>query len=339
MSRTRVAPSPLLGALLLLALPNVVACGHTVLEDWSIISGRVVDPEHLMTDDAILMIGTGNESSFAMHPVPMESNGSFRTRPLPPATYVLEVIRSPHSPTAAAATVGLSIVTLGTSDVSNVTVLVHPDLTIQGRFRMESDEAGAEWPTHMTVVAALVLQDGTSVAHTVGALGAPGGRFVLHNVFGARILRCGYELAPGSAWWPTKVLLDGVDITNTPTDFGTAGNGRLEVVFTRHPAQLAGTVTDARGEPGRYAWVVVFPADRTLWRSWSTMLQAVKTDANGAFRVTATAGHYLVRALSPDALPSDSAAFPRLGRIAEGAMTVDLDERERKVLRLTTGGF
>jgi hypothetical protein len=79
------------------------------------------------------------------------------------------------------------------------------------------------------------------------------------------VLRCGYTLAPGSWWWPSKVLLDGVDITNVPTDFGDAENSRLEVVFTQHPARFTGTVSDVKGQPVPASLVMLFSADRTLW--------------------------------------------------------------------------
>ena len=146
--------------------------------------------------------------------------------------------------------VGFNIVTVGTADVSGVTVEIRRDTALTGRFRTESDNPSAEWPPHLSVGAFLALE-GMPMLPGPGADGAPAGRFVLRNAFGPRVLRCGYTLAPGNDWWPSQVILNGVDITNVPTDFSAHENGRLEVFFTQHPARIAGTVIDADGQPVR----------------------------------------------------------------------------------------
>jgi hypothetical protein len=92
-------------------------------------------------------------------------------------------------------------------------------------------------PPHIVVNAFLAMR-GSPALHGAVAEGAWGGKFVLRNAFGPRVLRAGYTRAPGAAWWPSRVLLDGVDITNTPTDFSTKAESVLEVGFTQHPARI-----------------------------------------------------------------------------------------------------
>jgi hypothetical protein len=46
----------------------------------------------------------------------------------------------------------------------------------------------------------------------------------------------------------SRVILNGVDVTNASTDFSAYENAQLEIVFTRHPARIAGTVTDTQGQ-------------------------------------------------------------------------------------------
>ena len=74
----------------------------------------------------------------------------------------------------------------------------------------------------------------------------------MRNLFGPRVLRFGYRIAPGSPWWPSRILLDGKDVTNVPTHFSLHPDGQLEVVFTQHPARLAGIVSDAQGGRRRH---------------------------------------------------------------------------------------
>ena len=206
------------------------------------------------------MLGREDGGSFVSIPVSIGADGSFITPRLSPGTYVLEVVRTPHSATKRA-TVGLTIVRVGAADVPGVTVVVRRDTAITGRFRMESDNPQAEWPPHIVVNAFLALE-GTPVMYGTVADGAPAGKFVLRNAFGPRILRCGYTLAPGTWWWPSRVILDGVDITNVPTDFSAHEDGQLEVVFTQHPARIDGTVADVQGQPVRAPWILVSAEDR-----------------------------------------------------------------------------
>ena len=135
----------------------------------------------------------------------------------------------------------------------------------------------------MVGVTAFLALDGAPLGDSTGAAGAPAGRFVLHNAFGPRVLRCVYSLAPDSPWWPSRVLLDGADVTDVPIDFRTHEHSQLDVVFTQHPARFAGTVRDGRGRPVVGAWILVFAANRSLWQSWATTSRAVQADAQGTF--------------------------------------------------------
>jgi hypothetical protein len=161
-----------------------------------VISGRVDDPHRLRPEAAILMLGrqTG-PGSFSSTPVPVGANGAFVTAPVEPGTYVLEVIRTPHSATKPATVVGLTLVRVDAADVAGVTVVIRRDTAITGTFRMESDNPAAVWPPHMVVDAFLAL-DGAPLLHGQAAEGASGGKFVLRNAFGPRVLRSGYLLAP-----------------------------------------------------------------------------------------------------------------------------------------------
>jgi len=324
---------PLLACLSACALPWPNQ-GTDVTRGDQVISGHVVDPHGLRPDGAILMLGRESDRAFSSVPVPVAPDGSFRTPPLSPATYVLEVVRTPHSRTHAATVVGFSIVPLGTSDVSGVTVSIRRDTALNGRFRMESDNPAAPWPPHIVVNAFLAL-DGMPLLNGTGAEGAPDGRFILRNAFGPRVLRCGYTLAPGNPWWPARVLLDGVDITNVPTDFSTHEDGQLEVFFTQHPARLTGTVTDGHGQPLPNAWVLRFSEDRALWQEWAETSDAVRSDAQGRFRFVSLPGRYLVGAVASSTFSSKPSALKQIGRVAPRAVPVELGEREVKTLQLT----
>jgi hypothetical protein len=274
------------------------------------------------------------ESSFSAPRVPMAADGSFTTPPLAPGTYVLEVSHPGRLKSGEAAPEGeLRIVPATTSDVSGVVLRTRPPYALTGRFRMESDNPAAVWPSQI-VVTAFVAADGAGFLGASTAEGASGGRFILRDVYGPRVLRCGYSQDGRSRWWPGHVLLDGVDITDVPTDFSTAQGRLLEVVFTQHPPRVAGTVADPRGQPVPQAWVVIFPADRAKRQRWSARANAVQADFKGVFDFASLPGRYLVTAVRPRMWLTRAGLLKDLEPLSRGATAVELKDRERTTVTI-----
>src|ERR1700752_1719460 len=134
------------------------------LQKGHAISGRVVDPLGVEPDEAILMVGAKRgETTFGSQPVAVKADGSFVTHPLPPATYLLQIVRTPHSRTKPATILGFEVVRVSTTDVKGVTVTIRRDMALTGAFLMESDNAAPVWPPDMSVMTLLVL-DGMAMA-------------------------------------------------------------------------------------------------------------------------------------------------------------------------------
>lgn len=315
------------------------ACQDGQPPERYVISGRVLNSQGHVPQNIVVMVslprayGSGAES-----PTPIESDGTFVTQPLLPGTYVLEAKTAPLGPAGPASEGAFAMVTVGTADVSGLTLKTIPDVTVTGRFRMESDHPRAPWPSQIHVGTYLAF-DGMYLVPSARAEGGSGGTFTLRGVHGPRVLRVGYVLAtPLSPWWPSKVLLDGADITDIPTDFSQTAHGRLEVVFTQDPAGFMGTIADQTGKPVPFAFVVVFSADRDLWHPWATTSNVVQADAQGEFGFPTRPGRYLVVALPPDAFPSSRDARPNFEQLSQKAINLWLGERERKILSLRITG-
>jgi hypothetical protein len=296
------------------------------------ISGRVVDPDKLHPKDAALMLAVPDGTrAVGSKPIAMAADGSFVTPPVKPGVYALRVVRTPHSATEPAIDVAFELVRVTASDVRDVTVRIRRDTAVTGSYRMESDDPAAPWPPHLHVTAWAVI-DGR-LLDARGADGAPGGRFVLRNAFGPRLLRVAYKPAPGRRWSPSRVLLDGRDITEVPTDF-TTETGRLEVWFTEHPAVVSGIVTDAGGRPVRAAWVCAVSEDPALRHQLSMMSHVVQTNRHGSFRFAILPGRYLFRAFDSTTFLSRQAALQRLATLAQDAVPLTIERREVKQMTL-----
>jgi hypothetical protein len=292
-----------------------------------VIVGHVVDPHQLRPKAATLLVGHQEGNSYSSEPVEVAADGSFRTGRLAPGTYVLELVRDASSPGAGGGTIGFAIVPVAAADVSGVRLEVRRDSTLTGRFRLESDNPRAEPPRQIIALAFLAL-DGASIATHSQPEPGPADTFVLRNVFGPRVLRFGYRLAPDSPWWPSRVLLDGTDVTNVPTDFSEHPDGKLEVVFTQHPARLAGIVTDADGRPVDEPWVMVTGTDAASWQPWATTSEVVRGNATGRYAIVVPPGKYRVNAVPGSAFASRTAARDGMSRIAFGGVTVAVKARE-----------
>ena len=228
------------------------------------------------------------------------------------------------------------MVRVGTTDVSGVVVTIRGDTALTGTFRMESDTPGARWPPQI-VVNAYVALEGIPMFAGVVADGAPKGQFVLRNAFGPRVIRCGYSVAPGTHWWFSRVVLDGVDITNVPTDFSAHQTGHLEVVFTDHPARIEGQVMDSSGQPVRAPWVLVMAAAPALQEEWASTNHVVQGNTTGRFSVPVMPGRYLVEAVPQTTFRFDPWVEARrnIRRFASAGTLVSIEGRAMTTVTLT----
>jgi hypothetical protein len=122
------------------------------------------------------------------------------------------------------------------------------------------------------------------------ALVQPDLTFALKGLIGQFVLRTG---RPGA--FLKSVLLGGEDITDVPHEF-KAGD-KVTVVLTSRASTLEGTVLGPSGAPTPDAGVILFPEDKSLWRSNSIRVQHAVSDANGHFRIRGLpAGRYYVLA-------------------------------------------
>lgn len=103
--------------------------------------------------------------------------------------------------------------------------------------------------------------------------------FALAGLHGPRLLRL--TQAP-AGWFLKAVLVDGRDVTDDPMPFGLPRQSvhDVEVVLSQTGAEIAGAVPD----PTAQGSVIVFPTDRSQWRSDSRFLKMTALK-DGAFDV------------------------------------------------------
>jgi hypothetical protein len=155
--------------------------------------------------------------------------------------------------------------------------------------RVELDNGAAAVPAGTTVVAhqtefEVPLPAGVDPAMVTRAPVDAAGGFTFPALFGPRVLRL--DRVPDS-WALRSVRLDGIDITDRPTDFrGGAPACTLSLGVTTTAASIGGVVRDERGRPVPQARVVILPEDLNRRGPLSRYVKSAKTGSDGRFRIT-----------------------------------------------------
>jgi hypothetical protein len=149
-----------------------------------------------------------------------------------------------------------------------------------------------------------------------------------------------YELnatLPGRPEWTLKSAVVGgrdvldhqLDVRSQNVDIGDA-----VLTFTTRRAELSGILQTPAGAPATDYFIVVFGADRTLWRHGARRLASTRPATDGSFVVRdLPAGEYYLAALV-DLDPSDWQTPAFLDLVAPAALRVNLAEGETKVQNL-----
>jgi hypothetical protein len=110
------------------------------------------------------------------------------------------------------------------------------------------------------------------------------------------------------------------------------------ITLADQPTELSGVVVDASGLPLPDCVVVVFPADRTLWRSGTLRIQIVRPDHTGRYVIAGLPPGAYAIAVASDVDPDSVADPDTLGLLlAATTVRVSIGSREKRVQDLRIG--
>jgi carboxypeptidase family protein len=258
-------------------------------------------------------------------------DGSFEVAGLTPGTYELEV-RPPNMRPDEDGEVARTTITVNGEEVNGVFLVGAKTAVVRGRVM---PDAGTMPYSMMTVTA----QSATSTGQFT--FGGTQGRvredqtFEIRGLYGLRIFRMGGFSSPpsGEPWMLKSVTLNGTDITDRPLDIqpGAVVEG-VEMIFTQKAAELSGTVTISGEARLEDAWIILFPADESLWRDATRFVRGTRPDKDGTYRFRMLPGHddyLLVTALQIE--PGQYMDPDFLKSIRDRAMHLSLYDGEKRV--------
>jgi hypothetical protein len=142
-----------------------------------------------------------------------------------------------------------------------------------------------------------------------------------------------------TGWTLRSAMVGGRDVLDTPLEVAP-GSTLPPAVLTfsdRHTA-LSGTLRTGAAQVAPSYFIVVFPADRSLWRAPSRRIKTTRAGTDGAFVVRdLPAGDYLIAALT-DFEPDDQLDPAFFDKLVPASAKVTLADGEQKTQDLRIGG-
>jgi hypothetical protein len=210
-------------------------------------------------------------------------DGSFEFRNVAPGDYVIQANKG-RSNASTEGEFGAVFVTVNGTNVDGLTLQMSSGSTVSGRVSFDGpgepphDELEIQpWPVDID---RSPINEGAIARGEVGA----DWTFQMKGLNGPRRLRLN---DPPKGWMLKAILVNGVDVTDTPLPFGTKDQSldNVDVVLTSRVTGISGTVADTAGRARRDYTVVVFGRDRETWYQASRFLARATPAPDGSFAV------------------------------------------------------
>jgi hypothetical protein len=142
---------------------------------------------------------------------------------------------------------------------------------------------------------------------------------------------------PAIDWSTKSVVIDGKDVTHTPTAFEPGRSYRnVEVTLTQKRATVNGTVVDSRGRAAADRVVVLFTEERDWWYPRSPVVMTARSDTSGRFTIARLPdGNYLIAALETFPAGAEQDA-DTLATLVPRTTRVTLGEGETRTITVTS---
>ena len=305
------------------------------------LSGRMVDVEgRPITGRGGVMLFTRDSlkrPEFHIARGSIDPDGSFMLRNVPEGSYTLQGFAPPppgyKGPmNIGAMPFGATPVSVGDADVDNVVLKVSNGTTLRGKFVLE-DSAVPPPAAPAVHVTAIPVEFDTA---PVGGGPPPSDTrddltFQVTNLSGLRRI---LATVSSPAWAVKKIVLNGIDVTDTPVDFRSKDVEGAEVVLTPKVSRVSGSVSDDKGPVADYA-IVVFASDPTKWIDRSRFVVMARPTQQGGFEVRGLPpDDYLAIAL-PAVVGQEWTDPDFLQQLRPGATAFSLSEGQAQTLNLT----
>jgi protocatechuate 3,4-dioxygenase beta subunit len=274
----------------------------------------------------------------ALSPIRPAPDGTFQFTGIAPGQYTIVATTSdrvargaaPGAASGARMWATASVIVAG-ADISGIVLTLQPAMTVSGTIAFDAMTLTPPAPGAVRLsLTPLVTGSDVSVAPSQIAIDADGS-FVAHGLMPGRYVPRALLPAGAQGWITRSAMLAGTDVMDTGFEVGPGESVRgLTLTFTDRAGEIGGTLQDASGRPAPDYFIILFPADASLWRAGARRIQQVRPDTSGRFIFrNLVAGSYHLAALT-DVMPGEWLDPAFLAQLAGGAITLQLAEGETK---------
>jgi len=302
------------------------------------VAGRVVTPDGQLAGLQMRLTptdtgGPSTDSNNAL--VATDAEGSFVFFGVPSGRYLLETSRTTRTapPPAPETTTWARVpLTVGASDITGLTVVTQPGLTVSGRVDFESNTPQSG--SRLLGATFSVESDGFGRMTSSFSIAGPITQFATRGLRPGRY-RTFTEAPPG--WAVKSVMSGGIDIADAPLELENSDVTDVVITLTDRPSTIGGTVRTA-GNPDPSAVVLMFPSDTRFWQDdaiSARRLASLRTTPKGTFGpVNLPSGNYCVIATADEF--GDDWQDPRvLELLARTATRVTLGDAQQLSVELS----
>jgi carboxypeptidase family protein len=248
------------------------------------ISGTVVDSGGRPAAGAMLMlIARSGSGMFSSGGGTVAADGSFAIGGIAPGEHTIDVrpVPRPGSTAGEFASVPISV---SNNDITNVRIVTGKGTTISGRVLFEGTSARSNDTTPLRVIA---QQSDPSRQNITFSPSDPLSNGVLDDQGNFQVSATGRVflfLTTPATWALKSITLEGEDITDLPLDL--AGRSSLSGVVIRMTdklTQVAGQVSDAKGQLLKDCVIIVLPAEQKEPIIAARWTRTARPDSSGRF--------------------------------------------------------
>jgi hypothetical protein len=189
-------------------------------------------------------------------------------------------------------------ITVNGEDLSPLTLRLQTGMTLSGRVVYDGAPSGQD----VTRLRVSVSSTNSQLRTSQGANVNSDGTFTIVGIAPGTYELQAYSLAgmPALTWAPRDAMSQGKDLLAAPFEVRASENlADVVVTLTDKVTEVTGTFMDSAGKPSSDYAVMIFPADRSQWRSSSRYVRApVRPDNQGKFSIKGLPpGDYYICAL------------------------------------------
>jgi protocatechuate 3,4-dioxygenase beta subunit len=289
------------------AQPITVIVGEEASAQFSLavarmarVNGTVVDSEGRPAAGAQLSIVTRTDTSMSSSSAGMvAADGSFSISGVAPGNHSIDVRPQVRPGTTGATEFASMPIAVSGADISNLRIVTGKGASVSGRvvFEGTSDRANPSSPLRVTATQSDPSRQMVFFPTDPQANGMleDDGSFQLAGSAG----RVFFNLNTPPTWMLKSVTLEGDDITDTPLDLsGRQSISGVVIRMTDKLTQVAGQVTDARGQALKDYVVVLLPQEAKEPIVAARWIRTIRPDSNGRFQTRGLRpGRYVATAL------------------------------------------